>query len=607
MNAVNVSFGASSKQILDWGQNNAASFGLSQRAFNQAVVPMGSILKNTGLDMGTVSDSTITLTERAADMASVFNVDVSEALEAIQAGLRGEADPLERFGVGLNAAAVEAKALADTGKDSAEALTDQEKMLARVALIMEQTSQVQGDFANTSGEAANAQRIATAEMENAQAVIGQAFLPVMAALAGAVADVARWFQDLPGPVQTVAAVILAVAAAALIVIPRLVAVSAAIKGVGISAATTGKLMLGVLGPIGLLIAAGQALGDVFNDNDEQFAKLDKSLTALVEDGKADEAKKQLERYAGALDMLGVTADEVLPGYTAALAANEAEAKAGAKAQKEFAKQTGGAKQQLEDAKNALDEYVAAQRAAVDPVLGLMDALQQQKEAQDAVDKAVRDHGKSSAEARQAARELASATLGAEEAASDADLSFDAFDKKLREWVKQSKMSEQEADILRDSIKGARQQADLFRGKRVADLIAEVDQKGLNAAEATLDWVARTRKAIVAITTVGDTIGGWFSGMEHGGITPASHAAEGGPRGNSVLVGEQGPELVDLAPGSMVHPAGATRNMLANAAGGEQRIVLELRAGSSRVDELLLEILRNSIRVRGGDVQVVLGR
>ena len=57
-------------------------------------------------------------------MASVFNVDVEDALIALQAGIRGESEPLERFGVGLSAAKVESRALADTGKKLTSQLTD---------------------------------------------------------------------------------------------------------------------------------------------------------------------------------------------------------------------------------------------------------------------------------------------------------------------------------------------------------------------------------------------------------------------------------------------------------------------------------------------------
>lgn len=46
-----------------------------------------------------------------------------------------------------------------------------------------------------------------------------------------------------------------------------------------------------------------------------------------------------------------------------------------------------------------------------------------------------------------------------------------------------------------------------------------------------------------------------------------HAAEGGPRGNRVVVGEHGPEFVDLAPGSTVHSNPDSQRMMAMAGGG----------------------------------------
>jgi phage-related protein len=54
---------------------------------------------------------------------------------------------------------------------------------------------------------------------------------------------------------------------------------------------------------------------------------------------------------------------------------------------------------------------------------------------------------------------------------------------------------------------------------------------------------------------------------------------------------------------MVYPTGSTR-----APGGGGTVVLEIRSGGSKMDELLVEIIRRSVRVLGGgDVQVALGR
>lgn len=91
---------------------------------------------------------------------------------------------------------------------------------------------------------------------------------------------------------------------------------------------------------------------------------------------------------------------------------------------------------------------------------------------------------------------------------------------------------------------------------------------------------------------------------HGGITGA---AGGGPRSRTTLVGEHGPELVDLAPGSTVRSNPDTRRMLAGSGGGGT-VVIEVRSGGTRLDDLLVEVLRKSIRdISGGNVQAALGR
>jgi predicted phage tail protein len=84
------------------------------------------------------------------------------------------------------------------------------------------------------------------------------------------------------------------------------------------------------------------------------------------------------------------------------------------------------------------------------------------------------------------------------------------------------------------------------------------------------------------------------------------AATGGLRGNMTLVGEQGPELVDLQPGSHVRSNSDTRRLLNNATadGGSAQFVF--KSSGRRVDDLLLEILRESIHSRGGNPVTVLG-
>jgi hypothetical protein len=203
-NAVNVVFEEGAETIRDFASAAAESAGLSTAAAQQLVVPIGSLLRNFGFDAQEAADATVILTQRAADMASVFNTDVTEALTAVQAALRGEGDPIERFGANVSAARVEAFALAEGLAASKDEITDQIKLQARLGLILADTERVAGDFSNTSDELANRQRTLNAQWEDAQAALGTAMLPAMEALVGLVPTAIALVGDLVPVVEDLA-------------------------------------------------------------------------------------------------------------------------------------------------------------------------------------------------------------------------------------------------------------------------------------------------------------------------------------------------------------------------------------------------------------------
>lgn len=82
---------------------------------------------------------------------------------------------------------------------------------------------------------------------------------------------------------------------------------------------------------------------------------------------------------------------------------------------------------------------------------------------------------------------------------------------------------------------------------------------------------------------------------HGGVVGA--AASGGPRSNLTWVGENGPELANLAPGTMVRSAGDSKRIAQGMGGGVQKIQLEWVGGNAG-DELMTWIKKN-IRATAG--------
>lgn len=171
-------FGAASEKIFQFGESAAQAVGLSKNQVNELASATGAFLQNYGMDADAAADQTLNLTQRAADMAATFGGSVSDAMAAIQAGLRGQADPLERYGVSLTAARVEAHALAMTGKTLTSELTDQEKMAARLDLVFQQTAASQGQFGRESETAAGKAERLRAQQENLAAQMGEHLLPM---------------------------------------------------------------------------------------------------------------------------------------------------------------------------------------------------------------------------------------------------------------------------------------------------------------------------------------------------------------------------------------------------------------------------------------------
>lgn len=216
VNAVEKVFGPASSTIKAFGREAAKNAGLSERAFNQLATSTGSLLTNMGYSQKEAADASVELAQRAADMASVFNTDVDTALSAINAGLRGEAEPLRAFGVGLSDAAVKSKALEMGLYSGKGALDANAKAAATQALIMEQTAKVAGDFADTADGAANAQRVMGAQVENLSAQLGTALLPIIEQVLAAGLAFMDWASQNTGIIQVLAGVVAALAGAVLV-------------------------------------------------------------------------------------------------------------------------------------------------------------------------------------------------------------------------------------------------------------------------------------------------------------------------------------------------------------------------------------------------------
>lgn len=173
----------------EWAEGAAEAFGQSKRTALDAASSFAIFGKSAGLAGDDLVGFSTGLTELSADFASFFNTSPEEAIQAIGAALRGESEPIRRYGILLDDATLRQRAFTMGITESIrDALTPQQRVLAAQAEIMAQSADAQGDFARTSDGLANQQRILQARLENVSVEIGEKLLPIMVTFVSFISD-----------------------------------------------------------------------------------------------------------------------------------------------------------------------------------------------------------------------------------------------------------------------------------------------------------------------------------------------------------------------------------------------------------------------------------
>ena len=173
-------FGDSAKEVEAFAATAAQRLGQTKQQALDAASTFAIFGRSAGLAGKDLVKFSTDFTGLASDLASFNNTSPEDAINAIGSALRGEAEPLRRYGVLINDASLRQAAL-ELGiiNTTKNALTPQQKVLAAQALIYKQTALAQGDFERTSEGLANQQRILAAQIENVKTTIGMALLPIV--------------------------------------------------------------------------------------------------------------------------------------------------------------------------------------------------------------------------------------------------------------------------------------------------------------------------------------------------------------------------------------------------------------------------------------------
>lgn len=184
INVTGLAFGDARGKADEFAKGAADAIGMSESEARAAQAQIGNILGGYGLAAKDAEELSRNMITRAADIGSAWNAGTDEVSAAIQSALVGSTEPLRKFGVIIDQAAVKQKALEMGLMEAGGELDNQAKALAINALVMEQTDNVAGDFKNTQDGLANSSKTVGAMWKDMQANLGQALLPILEQLLG---------------------------------------------------------------------------------------------------------------------------------------------------------------------------------------------------------------------------------------------------------------------------------------------------------------------------------------------------------------------------------------------------------------------------------------
>lgn len=181
-------FGKYADTVIDRSNEAAEAVGLSANEYRELANVTGAMLSSAGTPLKKVTELTDKLNVRAADMAATFGGETSEAVQSISSLLRGETDPIERYGVAIKQSDISARLAAQGLEDLEGKAKKQAEQQARLRLLFQQTGKAAGQFAEESDTLAGAQARLGAKFEDVKAKAGTILLPALTELAGVGSD-----------------------------------------------------------------------------------------------------------------------------------------------------------------------------------------------------------------------------------------------------------------------------------------------------------------------------------------------------------------------------------------------------------------------------------
>lgn len=194
MNKFNVVFGESATRVKEWGDEFAKQVGRSEEQIARFMANSQDLFVPLGFDSESAEAMSKQVAQLSLDLASFNNMADDDTIRDLHAALTGSGEVMKKYGVIVSEAAVKQELL-NQGMNP-QIATDQEKVQARLNIIMRGTTAAQGDAIRSAGGYANQLKALQGRTADAAAAIGELLLPAVTQVVGVTADVVQSISEL---------------------------------------------------------------------------------------------------------------------------------------------------------------------------------------------------------------------------------------------------------------------------------------------------------------------------------------------------------------------------------------------------------------------------
>lgn len=180
VNLFRVTMGESADAAMKYAESVQNLIGIDMQEWLTNQGTFQQIITGFGIASDKATIMSQNLTQLAYDISSVFNTDVSTAMQKLEAAMSGQVKGIRAYGIETSVAAIKEYALSKGITQTWSSMTMAQKSLLRYNLIMERSINIQGDMARTIATPANALRIQSQLWNQLKRAIGGAVSALVA-------------------------------------------------------------------------------------------------------------------------------------------------------------------------------------------------------------------------------------------------------------------------------------------------------------------------------------------------------------------------------------------------------------------------------------------